>query len=372
MGKTFRVAINGEEFSANRGDILLDAALMNGIDIPHDCRSGHCGTCRVRILEGRVFGGNATDAESAQACQCRIISDVHLAIEDVPEVTTTAARVASMQRLAPDVIEVAVEPIQPVVYLPGQYIQVRFRGFPARCYSPTVPLDRPGDDRTIRFQIRVLPDGRVSSALGRAIRPGHRVKLNGPFGSAYLRPGLLNRLVLVASGTGFAPIWSIAIAALREHPQRKLAVVVGAKTVDSLYMVSALCRLARYPNVTVIPCTDVAQKVTNVVRQGRPTDHIPPLSQGDLLYTCGAPPMVEAVAKMAKAAGARCYADPFVPNEQSDSGLLSRAMDWLTKEPTAMREAAPQKREKRPAQRSGRPSTQREMYPRQRTAGAGR
>jgi len=353
MGKIFRVSINGDEFFAHRGEMLLDAALINGVDIPFDCRSGYCGTCRVRVLEGRVLGGGNGDPESVHACECRIIEDVHLAIEDVPEVVTTAGGVVGINRLAPDVVEVAVELAQPLVYWPGQYVHVRFRGFPARCYSPTVPLDRPGDTRTIRFQIRRLPNGQVSSALGQSIRPGHRLKINGPFGSAYLRLGQLNRLVLVASGTGFAPIWAIAIAALREHPQRKMVVVVGAKNIKSLYMVPALCRLARFPNVTIVPCTDVPQTINKVVRQGRPTIHMPSLSRGDIIHACGAPGVIETVTKMAAVAGTRCYAYPFVPNEHSDEGLLSRAMTWLKTEPEVMRD--PPSAEAEAPSRSGPP-----------------
>jgi 3-phenylpropionate/trans-cinnamate dioxygenase ferredoxin reductase subunit len=136
--------------------------------------------------------------------------------------------------------------------------------------------------------------------------------------------------VLVAGGTGFAPMWSIATAALDEDPEREMVVVVGGRALDDLYMVRALCRLARHANVRVIPVTDMPQTVTPVIRSGRPTDHVPKLFEDDMVYACGAPPMVEAVARMAAAAGARCYADAFVPPQQSDDGLLSRAMIWMT------------------------------------------
>jgi 3-phenylpropionate/trans-cinnamate dioxygenase ferredoxin reductase subunit len=308
MQKTFRVSVNGEEFSAYRGDLLLDAALMNGVAIPHDCRSGHCGTCRVRLLEGRVFGPAAGDPDSVQACQSRIISDLQIAIEDVPEVTTTCGRVTALARLAPDIFEVAIRSAQPIYYLPGQYLQLRFSGFPVRCYSPTFLLYGVDDVETLRFHVRVLPSGQVSSALGARIRPGHRVHLIGPFGSAYLRPDLANRLILIASGTGFAPTWSIARAALHENPCRAVVLIVGARSMQSLYMVPALRWLAHYPNVTIIPVVST-EPSSNVVRVGRPTDYIPILAKDDIIYTCGAPSMVETVSKMAFRAEARCYAD---------------------------------------------------------------
>ena len=210
MPKSHLVTVNGQQFSARRGDVLLDAALISGVHIPHDCRSGHCGTCRVRIVAGAVFGG---DADEAKACQCRVIGDVAVAVEEVPDVATVNGRVAALWPVAPDVVELCIWLQRPFEYLPGQYFQVQFSGYPARYYSPTGPMDRDGDGRSFHLHVRRVPGGRVSQVLGREIAVGHRVKLKGPFGTAYLRPGLSNPLVLVAGGTGFAPIWSIADAA---------------------------------------------------------------------------------------------------------------------------------------------------------------
>ena len=64
MGKVCRLEVNGNAIAARRGDLLLDAALLNGVEIPYDCRSGYCGTCRVRVLDGRVFGGKADAGDS--------------------------------------------------------------------------------------------------------------------------------------------------------------------------------------------------------------------------------------------------------------------------------------------------------------------
>ncbi|SED64107.1 3-phenylpropionate/trans-cinnamate dioxygenase ferredoxin reductase subunit [Rhizobiales bacterium GAS188] len=332
MSRLRKVEVNGEAFSARSGDLLLDAALMSGVDIPHDCRSGYCGTCRVRVLEGRVFGGQTSDSGEVHACQCRIISDVKVAVEDVPGICTESGRVTSLNRLAPDVVEVCVEVSQPTDYLPGQHYKVKFRGLPARCYSPTIPLEGPEDDHLIRFHVRLVPGGRVSSALGNRVRVGHRVKLLGPLGSAYLRSHRTRRLVLVAGGTGFAPMWSIADAAMRERPERPLTLVVGARNLESLYMIPALCQLATFRNVTIVPVVFEPQSLTKVVREGLPTDHLPALSERDVVYTAGVPAMVESVAGIAEAANAKCYMDPFAPapDGAEGAGLLSRGIDWFS------------------------------------------
>ena len=178
MGKVCRLEINGNAISARRGDLLLDAALLNGIEIPYDCRSGLCGTCRVRVLDGRVFGGKA-DAETVYACQSRIVSDLRIDVEDVPETVTLPGVVADLTPLAADTCEVCIEVPEWPEYIPGQYYSVQFRGFPARYFSPTAPLDWPYDETLMRFHVTRLPNGRVSSALGKRIRAGHRVQARG-------------------------------------------------------------------------------------------------------------------------------------------------------------------------------------------------
>src|SRR6202163_3133533 len=164
MRKICKVTLNDEPHLANCGDLVLDWALMNGIDLPHDCRAGVCGACRARI-----------------------VSDIEIVTEAVPDQVTMTGRVTQMVRLAPDVIGVDVELPKPLDYLPGQFCKTQFRGFPARNYSPTYPLEGRPHNRLLHFHIRRFSDGVVSSALGRDIGIGHRVRLTGPFGSAFLR-----------------------------------------------------------------------------------------------------------------------------------------------------------------------------------------
>jgi NAD(P)H-flavin reductase/ferredoxin len=328
MRKICKVTLNDEPFLANCGDLLLDWALTSGIDLPHDCRAGVCGACRVRLVEGRVFGGHEQGDDMIHACQARIVSDIEIVTEAVPDQVSMSGQVTELVRLAPDVIGVNIELPKPLHYLPGQFCKVQYRGFPARSYSPTYPLEGRANDRLLHFHIRRFSDGIVSSELGRNIRVGHRVKVTGPYGSAFLRPNHSGSTVLVASGTGFAPMWSIAVAAILERPQRELVFVVAARKLQSLYMHSALCRLALFPNVTIIPTVSEPQSVSPAIRSGRPTDHLPGLSPDDVVYTSGAPAMTDAVARLARVAGARCYTDPFVPNhkppEQAKGSLLKR------------------------------------------------
>lgn len=326
MRKICKVTLDKGAFHANCGDLLLDSALLNGIELPHDCRSGVCGSCRVRLVDGKVFGGTEEGSDMIYACQARVVSDLKLATESLPDTISLPARLAELTRLAPDVVGVNIELPRPLNYLPGQYCKLQFRGFPERCYSPSYPLQGAPDRHLLQFHIRRFVDGAVSSALGEDIRVGHRVRVTGPLGSAHFRPNHRGRTVLIASGTGFAPMWSIAAAAITEEPRREMMFVVAARKLQSFYMHQALCRLALFPNVTIIPVVSEPQNVTAAIRIGRPLDYLPMLSPDDMVYASGAPAMTNEIARIARQAGAVCYTDPFVPNVRptEQAGLMGR------------------------------------------------
>jgi 3-phenylpropionate/trans-cinnamate dioxygenase ferredoxin reductase subunit len=229
-------------------------------------------------------------------------------------------------------MEAGIRPKRALPYLAGQYVKLRFDGYPARPYSPTHPVSSQESGRTIWFHIRRIENGRVSSSLGRHIKPGHHVTLSGPYGSAHFRPSHTGRLILVGTNTGFAPIWSIAVAALRENPQRSIMIIVGGQTLDALYMGPALAQLARFPNVLIVAACSRAQNLPPPVMPGRPTDYLPIMLPTDVVFACGAGEMVAAIKSIAASAGAVCYADPFVPatDDTEPNGILSRAMGWLT------------------------------------------
>ena len=298
MARHHQITIDGHSFLAPRGQLLLDAALSNGIDLPHDCRAGHCGTCCVRLVSGEMRGGEGSEPGIVHACQCRIAGDANIEMYQRSGVRIVEGVLSSLQPLSPEVVEVGIRMDRALPHLAGQYAQVRFSGYPSRPFSITHPLralrGNP-NGRSIWFHVRRMKDGQVTSTLGKRIKPGHRVKLTGPYGAAHFRPNLDSPLILVATSTGFAPIWSIAVAALREHPERTMMIIAGGRTIESLYMWPALARLATFPNVHVVPVCSTPQTLVNAIQLGRPTDYLPPLLPSDVLYACGAPAMVDAI-----------------------------------------------------------------------------
>lgn len=339
MGKKLNILANGQPFRAFAGDLILDAALHQGIDLPHDCRAGQCGSCLIRVLQGQFLGGETKRAQLIHACQARVFSDAEIEFDKVSPRRQVTGSLATIESLAPDVYGLTIRLDQMSRHRPGQYYRFKFRGFPGRCFSPTAPFAGRDSRRTLRLHVKIVKNGQVSSRLGVSIVPGHKVRIEGPFGSAFFRRGKGRRLVLVASGTGFAPIWAIAHASVRANPARPLLLVAGARRLSGLYMVPALRRLSVFPAAAFIATAHDAQSAAPVVRCGTPLQHLPALTASDLVYAAGPPELVEGVAERASQAGAEFYADPFIDTakeaqwrlrcQEGFASLKSRLSEWL-------------------------------------------
>jgi NAD(P)H-flavin reductase/ferredoxin len=344
MAKKLTIVANGQPFSAYPGDMLLDAALLQGIDLTHDCRAGQCGSCLVRVLGGEFLGGQTAQPDMIHACQARVFSDAQIKYEKMLPPGRISGKLARVENLSSDILGLTIKLNEPSNHLPGQYYKFAFRGFPARCYSPTAPFAGRPNKKILPLHVKIVRDGAVSPKLGNIIQPGHAVSAEGPFGSAFLRPQRQHRLVLVASGTGFAPLWAIAEASVRLQPNRPLLLVVGARRLSSLYMIPALQRLAGFPAATLIVTLQEPQTASRYARQGTPIQHLPSLEATDIVYAAGAPALVDAVGSAASRSGAEFYADPFTASgrlerpwlahrlPQAGIELKSRLVDWLVKQ----------------------------------------
>ena len=330
MSKMHTVNVAGEAFSARSGQVLLDAALLGGVDMPHDCRAGRCGACLTRVKQGITLGGEARQRGMVHACQARVFSDLSLEVEPLPPVARVRGKVMRTTELGKDIYEVVIAPEHPIVMLPGQYCRFAFRGFPPRPFSPTARLTNVADDGLVRLHIKRVRDGRVTSQIGETITAKHAVTIEGPFGHAFLRPQRTNRLVLVGTGTGFAPVWSLAAAALAEDPGRQIVMMAGSRKINGFYMGRALALLAEYTNVKVIAAIEELDQSLRLVSNGGLIEHLPELSSEDIVYAAGAPAMVEAFGEAAMAAGAMFYSDPFEPvAAPAETSWLETARSWL-------------------------------------------
>lgn len=327
MSGSTHFTVNGKTITANAGTTLIDAGLQGGIVIPQDCCTGQCGTCRVDVLSGAIDPAGTAEAGSVLACQARLLGNAEIRFEPVPIPMKTAGVVRSVRDLAGEIVEVIVEVTKPVPYLPGQYVKAEFAGFPSRDYSPTLTLDGLREINQLIFHIRRMDDGIVSSALGSTIVPGRKVRVRGPFGHAFLRQGE-GRIVLISTGTGFAPSWSIAVAARLGQPHRPVFMIASARDPRNLYMRPAFDWLAKQ-GVTDMILTASGANPLPPARHGRAIAFLPPLVASDSVYACGDTMMVGGIKEIALAAGAKFYADPFLPST-SELPLKTKIIQFFT------------------------------------------
>jgi NAD(P)H-flavin reductase/ferredoxin len=326
MGHMCTLTVNGRQLRVSPGETIVDAGLAARMLIPHDCCSGQCDTCLVRVVSGEIDDQGTADGHMVRACQATVEGDAEILFDEVPVPTKRQGAISAMRWLSHEIAEVVVRLNSPFTYLPGQYVKAAFSGFPSRDYSPTAYLDGGLDETELVFHIKRYDGGMVSAALGHAIRPGHKVTISGPYGHAFYReaPG---RLVLVASGTGWAPIWSVARAARLAQPKREIVAVACARDPRNLYMGPSMEWLA-VNGVRDIVLTATGERAGGDIRFGRPTEFLPALRPTDTVYAAGAPEMVAAVRLLAHSAGAECHADPFTINTQGVS-MLNRLRQMM-------------------------------------------
>ena len=258
-----RVCLHGTQHVINcvPGQTLLASALAAGLDLPYECASGSCGSCRARLLEGQVAslwptapglserdrakGDRILCCQSLPQGECRV--QIRLGEEEVHSPPRRLrARVQSLRLLNKDVVYVELQPqgSMPVSFRAGQFMLVDWPdGIGRRAYSMANP---PSDGDCLTFIIKRKPGGAGSARLFGQVREGDVLDLEGPYGRAWLRaPEAIGEpLVLLAGGSGLAPMWSIAQTALREQPARSVRLYFGVQRVRDLFWVEEMRRLA--------------------------------------------------------------------------------------------------------------------------------
>ena len=231
---------------------VLEAALAAGLNLPHSCKSGHCSSCRVRLRAGEIEYPNGVPlgltAQEAQAgnillCQARARSDLIVearliaTVTDV-EIKTLPCRIAQLTPLAPDVMQVflrlpAVEVLQ---FQPGQYLDILLDGGRRRSFSIASP---PHDSNLLELHVRRVPGGGFSDGLFGAVPVGTLLRIEGPIGQfVYHSPiGRENEspLLMIAGGTGFAPLKSMLRHILERGINRPIHFYWGARQRHDVY-----------------------------------------------------------------------------------------------------------------------------------------
>ena len=282
---------------------VLDAAAKAGWELPYSCRRGNCETCRATVLSGELTPPADADG-TALLCQVRARSDIRIAPDRVERVERTAskrvrARFYRLRMAAPDVAVVDLRFPAGVraAFKAGQYLQVKLENEAQPRSFSMANVPRVSD--AVQLHVRVLPGSVFGERILPALQPGDEVALELPFGDFYLRDGPAP-VLMVAGGTGFAPIQSMLEEALPKQRERAFTLYWGARQAEGLYAIEQVRKWQqKYANFRFVGVLseDREEAVaepwrTGLVHEAVLQDHAS--LAGHQVYVCGSPPLVQA------------------------------------------------------------------------------
>ena len=302
-------------FVVDPDEAILAAAIRQGIGLPYGCRDGACGSCKSKLLQGRVTQGEhqtkALSAAEAAAgfiltCCAVPLSDCVVEARSVPgagqfPILKLPSRVLSIERPTTDVavLRIQLPANQNLQYHAGQFVEFILRDGARRSYSMANAPHLLGTPPAIELHLRHLPGGRFTDHVFGAMKEREILRMEGPFGSFFLREDSARPIVLLASGTGFAPIKAIIEHMQGQGLTRPVVLYWGCRRLADLYRHDwCVEAAAAMPNLRYVPVLSEAAAEdgwsgrTGFVHQAVMQD-LPDLS-GHEVYACGAPVMVDA------------------------------------------------------------------------------
>ncbi|KAF1043612.1 CDP-6-deoxy-delta-3,4-glucoseen reductase [Xylophilus sp.] len=306
---------SGRAFTAQPGETILAAAIRQGVGLPYGCKDGACGSCKCRKLDGEVVHGEyqakaLSPGEAAAGliltcCAVPLGGDVVLESRNVTDesafpIKRLPVRVAALERKTDDVMLVRLQlpAVEPFRYHAGQYIEFILRDGSRRAYSLANAPHTQAEGPHAELHIRHLPGGKFTDHVFGAMKEKEILRAEGPFGSFYLREDSDKPIVLLASGTGFAPIKALIEQLRHRDIRRPAAVYWGGRRPGDLYLDDWIrAAAAELPHLAYVPVVSHALPQdgwtgrTGFVHQAV-LDDFADLS-GHQVYACGAPIVVE-------------------------------------------------------------------------------
>ena len=309
-----KVTINNrnQSFDCNEDEAVLDAALRQGITMPYGCRSGRCGNCMGTLVSGDIdyphgnppaLADEDIAANKALFCQAHAHSDlvIDVKIIDTPagiEPRKMPARVASLEKLAEDVVhlKLKIPAADRLQFLAGQYVDFILKDGRRRAFSLANP---PHHDEFLEFQIRHVPGGYFTSIVFDELTEKALIRIEGPLGTFYLREDSDNPIIMMAGGTGMAPLRGMLLHMFETGDTRPVHLFWGARSKKDIYLQDEIDQWLRdHPQLKFTPVLsdpapeDEWQGETGWVHE-TVTSTYPDMS-GFEVYMSGPPPMVYA------------------------------------------------------------------------------
>ena len=312
MSYQITIQPSGHTYTANAYETILEAAIDSGFNIPYGCRNGACGSCKGDILSGQVDYGDysntaLSDAEKAAGkalfCCARPLSDLNIECREInagvipPRIIP--ARVERKEQLSHDVMALYLKlpSTEHLEFKAGQYIEFLLKDGKRRAFSLA---NAPYIDNMLELHLRLIPGGQFTEYVFNEMPEKTIMRIEAPFGSFYLREDSEKPIIMVAGGTGFAPIKGIIEHMLHHDIKREITLYWGARALEDLYQPElAESWAAHHPHIKFIPVLSDAkpednwQGRTGFVHQAVLDDFAGSGLGNYEVYCCGAPAMVE-------------------------------------------------------------------------------
>ena len=325
MAFQITVRETGAHFDVQADETLLDAALRAGVRIPHDCRLGGCGTCRVRVLEGQVgydelpMALAPEEAGFALACQAKPSSDLVIGNADtsteVPEPVCMVAQIADVKSFSRDVTHLCLKipGDEPPRFRPGQYVNVVLKDGKKRSFS----MASATTSTTLDFHVRRIPGGYFTDGAISALTPGETLDIQFPLGGFRYHHEDYRPVVMVATSTGLAPLKAMLEALMDDPDCPPVSLYWGARRREDLYLHEEIPawgeRLYEFRYVPVLSREGDDWDGRRGYVQDAVCADFPDLSECSI-YLCGSPEMIHSAKHAFIANGAsidHLYADGF-------------------------------------------------------------
>lgn len=307
----------GVTIEVEDGQTILDAALRQGVYIPHACGHGLCGTCKIEVLDGEIALGNPNpfalmdfEREQNKALACCATLEADTVIEaDVDEdpdaeiipVRDFTATVTRVEALTPTIRGIRLQLDRPLHFQAGQYVQLAIPGLDdTRAFSIANPPADVAASGEIELNVRRVPGGPGTAWLHEQLGQGTRLRLSGPYGRFFVHHSAAKPMIFMAGGSGLSSPRSMILDALGRGTTQPITLIYGQRSLAELYYDTEFRALAaRHPSLTYVPAVsetapagrdDVAHGFVHEVAKA----HFAGDFSGHQAYLCGPPAMIDA------------------------------------------------------------------------------
>ena len=302
---------SGKSFQSSGEAPILDDALTHGLNFPYGCQNGFCGKCKAVVLNGEIkYNGDVPpaiteedlEANMALLCQCRATSDLYINVDELDdlaniEVRSLPCKVEQINRLNHDVIQIMLKipGAQSLQYLAGQYLDLEHSDFEPRAFSIA---NAPTNSNFIELHVRLVEDGQFTNFIFNRLTEKTILRIEGPKGDFFLREESDKPAILIAGGTGFAPIKAIVEHLIAIESQRKVHIYWGVRAEEDIYSNLPAEWANEFETISYVPVLSEAngawQGEKGFVHEAVAQDFAD-LSDYEV-YACGPPVMVKAAA----------------------------------------------------------------------------